>query len=452
VKYVPHEYQKTAIKWMAGHGSAALFQDPGMGKTSETYAAFKLLRQAGMVKRMLIIAPLRPAHSVWPAEARKWDDFKDLNVHVLHGPNKLTLLDQPHDVSVINPEGLEWLFQQMKLRGWWWDMLVVDESTKFKHSNTKRFKTLKSFLPRFKRRYILTGSPAPNGLLDLFGQIYILDLGHSLGKFVTHYRTSYFDSVGFGGFTWVPRAGAAEVITEKLKPLVLRMAGSDYLKLPPLINNTVKIELPDKARKIYDQMEALLLATIEDQIITAASSGAATMKCRQIANGGIYHEGAKAWEHVHNAKTEAVQDLVEELGGKPALIAYEFRHDLARLQAAFPDAPYLGGGITTKQSSDVQAAWNAGILPVLLAQPQSVAHGLNLQGVGSAVIWHSLTWDLELYEQFVRRVWRQGQRDRIVCHHIVATNTVDEVIMAGVGAKDRTQQALLNALKAYLKA
>ena len=327
---------------------------------------------------------------------------------------------------------------------------MVDESTRFKHANTQRFKILKPYLPEFKRRYILTGSPAPNGLLDLFGQIYLLDLGNALGRYITHYRNNYFNQTGFGGYTWVPRAGAKEEIYERLKPLVLRMGAADYLDLPPLVMNEVKVTLPEAARKVYDQMEGQLLAAVKDDLVVAANAAAATGKCRQIANGGIYHENKKATD-LHEAKLDAVEEIVEELSGKPALVAYEYAHDLERLRARFSGAPWIGGGVTPKRFREIEAAWNRGEIPVLLAQPQSVAHGLNLQGTEGTVIWHSLTWNLEDHEQFIRRVWRQGQKHRVIVHHIIAENTIDEVIMKTLRAKDKTQRALLDALKNYAK-
>jgi SNF2 family DNA or RNA helicase len=451
VRYVPHAYQKKAIKFMIERACAGLFLDPGLGKTSITYAAFKLLKKLGMVDRMLVIAPLRPALSVWPGEAGKWEDFADLKVNVLHGSEKDALLHSDSDVDVINPEGLPWLFSQ-RWKVWPWQMLVVDESTRFKHTQTRRFKELKPWLMKFRRRYILTGTPAPNGLLDLFGQIYILDEGNALGRFITHYRNQFFDSTGFGGYTWKPKPDSEKKIYKRLRPLVLRMEATDYLKLPPLIFNTIDVELPEDARRAYTSMENLLIAAVEDETVTAANMAAASTKCRQIANGGIYKDGNAGWINIHDAKTEAVTDLIEELSGKPALIAYEYRHDLDRLRKALgKDTPHLGGGVTAKRQREIETAWNAGELPVLLAQPQSVAHGLNLQGVGAAVIWHSLTWDLEAYDQFIRRIWRQGQKERVVVHHLLAKDTVDEAIRGALGRKDRTQKALLNALKSYAR-
>jgi SNF2 family DNA or RNA helicase len=329
-------------------------------------------------------------------------------------------------------------------------MLVVDESTRFKHGNTQRFKTLKPYLREFKRRYILTGSPAPNGLLDLFGQCYLLDGGAALGGYITHYRMEHFDPVGFGGYQWALKPGHDKLIEEKLRPLVMRLSAEDYLDIPPLINNTVTVTLPDAAMKVYREMETLLVAQVKDEQVVAANAAAATTKCRQIANGGIYHEGGSEWSHIHEAKVEAVKELVEELSGKPALVAYEYRHDLERLQRAFPDAPHIGGGVSAAAFARIEHEWNRGEIPVLLAQPQSVAHGLNLQGTGAAVIWAGLTWDLEVAEQFVRRVWRQGQKETVVQHFIVAKGTVDEVVMRALARKDKTQSSLLAALKTHL--
>jgi SNF2 family DNA or RNA helicase len=456
--YTPHAYQKKAIKFLVAHACAGLFLDPGLGKTSIVLAAFKLLKAKGYLRKMLVIAPLRPAYSTWPGEVQKWKDFSDLKVVVLHGPDKDKLLKSDADVYVINPEGLQWLFRSCPpAKSWLWDMLVVDESTRFKHTNTQRFKTIRPFLDYFKRRYILTGSPAPNGLMDLFGQIYLLDLGNALGRFVTHYRMSYFDATGYGGYTWVLRAGAEEQIYKKIQPLVLRMSAADYLDLEPYIPNVVPVELPSDARKVYDQMESTMLAEVENGIVTAANAAAATGKCRQIANGGLYlappggTETKRGTAAIHEAKLDAVEEIIEELQGKPALIAYEFDHDRIRLQERLGDVPYIGGGVSTTKFKQIETRWNAGLIPVLLAQPQSVAHGLNLQGTGAAVIWHSLTWDLENYEQLIRRVWRQGQRERVVVHHIVAKDTIDEVIMRTVNRKDKTQKALLEALKERAK-
>lgn len=451
--WTPHDYQKKIIKFIVSQAAGAVWADPGLGKTSTTLAAFKVLRDKGYVTRALVVAPLRPAYSVWPGEVEKWDEFKHLKVGVLHGPRKAEVLaDKTVDIHVINPEGLAWLFAQpLRATGsapWPWQMLVIDESTRFKHTNTARFKTLKPWLGMFPRRYILTGTPAPNGLLDLFGQIYLLDGGASLGRYITHYRLAFFDNPDRQGWAWVPRHGAPEEIYKRLEPLTLRMSAEDYLSLPDLVMNTVEVTLPAAARKVYDQMEIALLAQVAGGTVVASNAAAATGKCRQIANGGIYTAPGK-WAEVHRAKLEATEEIVEELNGQPVIVAYEFDHDRERLQAAFPGAPHIGGGVPAGRFREIEAAWNRGEIPVLLAQPQSVAHGLNLQRGGSHLIFHSLTWNLEDYDQIIRRIYRQGQEKRVFVHHIVARDTVDEAIMLLLAKKDRTQRALLDALKDY---
>lgn len=476
--YVPHPYQLAGIDRMVEQATLGLFWDPGLGKTSAILAAFERLRSKGLVRRMLVISPLRPAYGVWPRELRKWEEFSHLKMGLLHGNlnHRVSILHGDFDIHVINPEGLRWLLMGDRVArfagatrrkeadaavrqiDWFWDMLVVDESTKFKHTNTFRFRTLRPFVSKFRRRYILTGTPAPNGLMDLFGQMYLLDEGAALGNRVTAFRNRWFHPTGYGGYEWAINAGADVEIREAIRPLVMRLETKDYLTMPPLVNNTVRVDLPDDARRAYTSMENLLIAEVSRGMVTAANASVAVNKCRQIANGGIYHDvwdvdfrGRRRATNYHEAKVDAVEEIVEELQGKPALVAYEYQHDLARLKERFPGAPWLGGGISTTQQADIEARWNAGKIPVLLAQPQSVAHGLNLQGTAAAVIFHSLPWDLEVYDQFVRRVWRQGQEERVVVHHIVANKTVDEAVMRALAFKDMTQRGLLDALKAHLR-
>lgn len=462
MKFNPHEYQKKAIAFIIRQACAGLFLDPGLGKTAIMLAAFHLLKQQRMARRMLVVAPLRPMYLTWPAEAKKWDEFRKLHVGVLHGPTKSSVLnDERIDVHVINPEGLKWLFATVDKPEEYWDILCVDESTRFKHTDTDRFKLLRPQLEKFSRRYILTGSPAPNGLLDLFGQVFILDLGAALGRFITWYRSEFFEQ-DYTGFNWLPRYGAEKKIYDRLAPLVLRMNAEDYLELPPLVGAAwggeplVRVvELPEKAKKLYDNMEQLMITELQDDTIVAANAAAVTNKCRQIANGGLYGstprkdmQGDVGIYDIHDAKTDAVAEIVEELQGVPALIAYDTTHDRDRLLRRFgKDTPWIGGGVGTGRFKGIETAWNAGQIPVLLAQPQSVAHGLNLQATKAAVIWHSITWDLEVYEQFIRRVWRQGQKDRVFVHHVVAKGTIDELILSMLKKKDTTQRALLTALK-----
>jgi len=452
MKWIPRRYQTRAIKWVLERGAAALFMRPGLGKTSVTLAAFDILRRKGLSKRMLVIAPLRVCYEVWPQETSGWDDFAHLRLEVLHGPYKDAALKRDADIYVINPEGLEWLTSENRLKALNADILVVDESTKFKHTRTRRFKAIKPILKKFKRRYILTGTPAPNGLMDLFGQVYVLDQGAALGQYITHYRMMYFEPVG--PFDWVPKSGAAAQIQQRISHLALYL-GDDELDLPELVENVVWVDLPPKARKIYDELEKELFSELEDgRKLIAISNGVAANKCRQVCNGGVYYEGEQKRESIqlHTAKLEAVQDLVDELMGQPVLIVYEYLHDLERLQKAFPGAPYLGGGLRPSVVSNICAQWNAGELPILLGQPQSMGHGLNLQGGGNTVIWAGLTWDLELDDQTVKRIHRQGSaHSRVFVHRVAARRTIDEVVLRALSFKSRTQASLLEAFKHYAK-
>lgn len=482
----PHAYQKKAIKFLLEHACAALFLDPGLGKTSITLAAIKILKQKKLVDKVLLVAPLRVCYSVWPREIQKWEDFSGLKIEVLHGPDKDEALKRDADVYIINPEGLDWLTQVKKtkvksaktgkettkldidLRRWkklGFDTLVIDELTKFKHTSSGRFKLLKLVLHTFRRRWGLTGSPASNGLLDLFGQCYILDEGRSLGQFITHYRMKYFNPVDKNGFVWVPREGAEDEIYERLSPLALRMAAEDYLEMPVLIENNIRIDLPDEVREFYDSLEEDLIGAIDENIITAANAAVASGKCRQVANGGIYltpeleitgfklPKKKREWMNLHTEKVDALAELIEELQGSPLLVAYDFEHDLDRLREKFgADIPYIGGGVTPKRSSELERLWNAGKLPFLFGHPQSIAHGLNLQEIGNHVAWHSMTWDFELYDQFIRRIRRQGNKSkRVFVHHFLARDTIDEVMLKSLKFKNRGQQALFEGLKQLAK-
>lgn len=481
--WTPHAYSKQAVKFLLEHAAAALFLDPGLGKTSITLAAIKMLKKRKLLNKVLVIAPLRVCHSVWPKELEKWTDFHDLKIAVLHGPNKDEELASDADIYVINPEGLEWLTQVEKvkttgrdgkvktsykvdLRRWkklGFDTLVIDELTKFKHTNSGRFKILKLVVSTFARRWGLTGSPMANGLLDLFGQCYVLDEGRTLGPYISHYRSKYFNP-SRDGFNWVLREGADQEIYERIQPLALRMDAKELLDMPKVVPNDIKIQLPDKVMGIYLELEDQLITMINDDLITAASRGVAAGKCRQVASGGIYRQDAvealiklpksqRETIQLHDLKTEALADLVEELQGSPLLCAYDFGHDLERLQAKFgKDVPYIGGGVTAKRAKELEDAWNRGELPLLLAHPQSAGHGLNLQEAGNHVAWYTLTWDYELYDQFNRRVLRQGNKHkRIFIHHLLAEHTIDELVLASLKDKRSGQNSFFDALKKLQK-
>jgi len=443
----PHPYQMKAVQFLVENGSGQLWLDPGLGKTSITLQALKILRAAKAINKVLILAPLRPTYAVWPEEISKWDNFNDLTISILHGPNKDYRHGDKSFIHVINFEGLQWLAKKNHFP---YDALIVDEISYLKNTRTERFKALSPMLNNFKRRFGLTGSPAPNSLMDVFGPQLVIDRGATFGKYITHFRTAYFHPTGYGGYEWALKLNADKEIYEKLANKVLRMKAEDYLDMPELITNKVHVTLPAKIKVMYKQLEDKLLLDINDNKVTASTAAVAVGKCQQMANGAIYLDGEdKDIQILHDEKINAVLELIEGMNGKPCLIGYHFRHDLIRLQKAFPNAPFIGSGVTGKEMQIIIDDWNAGKHPVLLAHPQSAGHGLNLQGSGHAVIWFSNTWSLEIYEQFIRRLWRQGQRNNIIVHQVIAKDTIDEAIVAATSRKDKSQQALMNAIKDY---
>lgn len=470
-QWKPHKLQKDAVKWLLEHASGALFADPGVGKTSVTLAALSILFKKKVAKKVLVIAPRRVCHEVWPDEIAKWKDFNHLRVEVIHGPKKDEALARDADIYCVNPEGLEWLFGRdmspaKQMKRWLklgFDTLVVDELSKFKHYRTKRFKLIKPFLPTFKRRWGLTGSPAANGLMDLFGEMYMLDDGAALGRYITHFRNTYFTK-SYDGFSWDLREGAETEIYNRINPTVMRI-DSSHLDLPKLVDRLVKVELDDKSFKTYLELENLLITEMDEGIITAANSAVASAKCRQIASGGIYlsdeikHKkknvrkaGDRFWLPIHEAKLDALETLVDELNGKPILVAYEFQHDVEHIKDRFGDLPRIGGGVSDAEAAEISREWKQGKIPVLLGQPSSMAHGLNFQGQCQHVAWFSLTWDYELYDQFIKRVHRQGNKfSRVFVHHIMSKGTIDEAVYGALRSKASGQQALFDALKLLRK-
>lgn len=457
-KFVPKSYQLESIRFGISRRAAGFFLAPGLGKTMVILTIFRLLRKWGMIDELWVLAKRRIVYEVWRQEIKKWNlPFK---VRIIHGSEKEERLYKRADIRLMNYEGLEWLatkqkryFREANKKGRRL-MLAVDESSKLKNTQTVRFRSLKKILPNFRRRYIMTGSPAAKGLMGLFGQVYVLDFGASLGRFITEFRNEYFQPAGFMGRDWQLQKGAEKRIFKKIKKLVIRF-GDDQLDMPPLTVIKRWVHLPKKARRIYDEMEEELIIKVEKGEVIAANAAVASGKCRQIANGGIFHnEREKGYSWVHDEKCEDLLELLEELNGEPALVAYEFKHDKARLQKffkkhapQFAKAPFVGGGTKDRELSKIMRAWDHGDLPVVFGQPQSVAHGLNMQGRGGIVIFFSMTWSLEDYEQFYRRVWRQGQKRRVLVYHILAKNTVDEDMWWTIKHHDKNQRALLNAME-----
>lgn len=457
--WVPLPYMEAAVQKLLESDKGGLVLRPGMRKTSITLAAFTLLKELKMVKAMLVLAPLRVCYATWPKEVKKWDEFKHLSVGVLHGKDKDKVLGQKHDIYVCNYDGLKWLAEKLtSLKGGMpFDMLVADEVSKLKYIRTQRFKLLKPLLKQFKRRVILTGTPAARHLLDLFGQCYVMDSGDTFGPYVTKFRNEFFYPTGYMGYDWQPKPGAEQEIYSRLAPRVYYAHDEDWLQLPEFIEKDIEIELPPKARAMYDQLESTLRLQFKDGKITAANAAVATLKLRQLCNGGSYLDGpAREWTNVHEAKTEAVCDLVEELSGQPALITYDFLHDLERLKRALKsllgeEVPHIGqGGVKPSGLPGLIAAWNRGDVPAIIVNPQSMSHGVDgLQEAGKAVIWHSLTYNYEDYEQLNARLRRSGQTERVLVAHVIAEKTVDRAVMSALRRKGKAQGSLFQALREY---
>jgi len=456
MEFTPRSYQMTAIELMCGRPSAGLFLDPGMGKTGSTLATFTLLREAGEMRAALVIAPLRPCKHVWPLEVSKWDDFNGLRCSLVLGSEKqrIAALRAEADIYLINPENVTWLQELLAsgFEGFRPDVLVVDESTKFKSPSAKRFKSLRLMLRFFRRRYILTGTPAPQSLQDLWAQTAILDNGDRLGRSLTQYRKAYYTELPQrGGYSlWELNKGADKAIFNKIADITLRLDAASYLDMPERIDNRIVVEMPQAAWGVYEDMEKHMLSEVLHGEVTAANAAAATMKLRQMANGAVYDANGTVHE-LHDAKLEALRDLIEEQSGQPLLVAVSFQHDADRIRAFLGDnsIPYLGGGMSSRYADDVITRWNAGEIPVLLAHPASVAHGLNLQSGGHAMCWFSLTWSLEDFIQMNARIWRQGQTHACVFHYIVAAGTIDYAVLEALSSKDRQQESLFATLKRY---
>lgn len=455
-EWIPHGYQVRAVNFLVDRQAAALFLDPGLGKTSVTLAAFDILRSEGIAKKMLVVAPLRVCQLVWTQEGQEWTQFRHLKFSTLHGPKKGDRLNDDSDIFLINPEGISWLVSQYKGKPWPFDTVTIDELTKFKNASSLRHKALMTKMSKVQRRWGLTGSPIPNGYLDLFGQMKTLDGGASLGNYYTRFRDKYFEA-DFSGFKYLLRRGSSKAIEAAIKPYVLRMAADDYLELPPRIDDIISVVMPKKARVIYEEMKKEMMAVLEGTVVEAGNAAAVYSKLKQMANGAVY-AGDGVFEpkkvvHIHDAKIEALEELIEELAGTPLLVGYEFRHDLARIQKALGgNIPYIGSGVTAKQAEQIEKDWNANKIPVLLAHPASAGHGLNFQkGNAFHIAWFSATWDYELYDQFIKRVLRQGNEATTVFNHIfIVEDTIDIKTREAILVKGFTQDAFHDALNSEI--
>lgn len=447
MKYKPHEYQVYATEYILTHPIAAVLLDMGLGKSVITLSAiFDLTLDSFLVRKVLVIAPLRVARDTWPAEIEKWDHLKGLNYTVAVGTvaQRKRALMKRAQVYIINRENIEWLISRSGI-SFDFDMVVIDELSSFKSHQAKRFKSLLKVRPQVKRIVGLTGTPSSNGLMDLWAEYRLLDMGQRLGRFIGRYREDYFVPDKRNQqviFSYKPKPGAEEAIYRLISDITISMKGSDYLKLPELVINEVPMKLSEKEMKTLDTMKRDLITTVKGEEITAANAAALSGKLLQMANGAVYDDQGVVI-HIHDRKLDALEDLIEAANGKPVLIAYWFKHDLSRIQKRFE--------VEVLSTRDSIKRWNDGEIPIAVIHPASAGHGLNLQAGGSTLVWFGLTWSLELYQQTNARLWRQGQNETVVIHHLIAKGTIDERVMKALNDKNNTQAALIDAVKATLK-
>ena len=446
MKYNPYEYQEYATRFIERNETAAVFLECGLGKSVITLTAIKNLIQKGKVKKVLVVAPLRVAKNTWTDELQKWDHLDGLTYAVAVGTlsERKQALKANAEITIINRENVEWLIEKSGYP-FDFDMLVIDELSSFKSYKAKRFKALLKVRPLITRAVGLTGTPSSNGLMDLWAEFRILDLGERLGRYITRYRLNYFTPDKRNGmvvFSYKPLPGAEEKIYDKIDDITISMKAKDYIKLPDLVMNTVKVEMDETAKSKYDVLKSDMVIDIASQEIDAINAAALSNKLMQMANGAIYTENEK-YIQIHDAKLDVLEDLIESANGKPVLVAYWFKHDLARIKSRFPFVREI------KSSEDIKA-WNNGDIEVGIIHPASAGHGLNLQSGGSTLIWFGLTWSLELYQQTNARLYRQGQKETVVIHHIVTKGTIDERVLKVLAQKEKTQDALIDAVKAEL--
>ena len=452
MKYNPHDYQRYATEYIESHPAAAVFLDMGLGKTSITLTALNnLLFDYFDVHRILVVAPLRVARNTWSDEIEKWDHLHNLTFAIAVGTEKerIAALTQKSDITMINRENLQWLIEKSG-QPFEYDMVVIDELSSFKNHQAKRFKALMKVRPKVKRIVGLTGTPSSNGLMDLFAEFKILDMGARLGRFIGQYRNSYFKPDKVNGpivYSYKPLPGAEDAIYQKISDITISMKAADHLKMPELINTKYMVHLSDKEKKKYEDMKAELVLALPEGEITAANAASLSNKLSQMANGAVYADDESILS-VHERKLDALEDIIESANGKPLLVAYWFKHDLMRIEQRLNEKKIPFQKLDTDASIK---RWNKGELPVALIHPASAGHGLNLQSGGSTLVWFGITWSLELYQQTVARLYRQGQESRTVTIiHILTQGTVDEKIMKALADKDSTQSALIDAVKAEL--
>lgn len=453
MKYKPHDYQQFTTQFIIDHPQAAIILGMGMGKTIITLTALQqLIYNHFQVRKALIIAPLRVARDTWPTELTKWDHLTDLKASVMVGDKKtrLAALHTDADIYVTNRENIPWLVKEVGEKHWPFDMVIIDELSSFKSHQAQRFKALRRCRPRITRMVGLTGTPAPNSLLDLWAQFALIDGGQRLGKFITHYRDRYFLPDKRNGpqvYTWKLKNGADEEIYRRIEDITVSMRTTDHLTLPELTITDYPVAMTATQAKQYKDLKNEMVLELEDQADTIDALNAASLagKLQQLAGGAIYtSEEDGSWHDLHDAKLDALEDIIEAANGEPILVAFWFKHEKARILERIKEARYLN---TAADFHD----WNAGRIPVALIHPASAGHGLNLQDGGHLMVWYTLPWSLELYEQANARLFRQGQQHPVTITRILCNNTIDQQIAKSLTGKHVTQDALVQAVAAELK-
>lgn len=437
-----HAYQERAVEMVLSKRKAFLTLDMGIGKTIISLTAITDLLDSCSTNRVLIVGPLRVVKTVWRQEAKKWSHTRhhDIKVCVGSPKDRLKVLHQAPEIMAINRENVVWLVKHFGKK-WPFDTVIIDESSSFKNPQSKRFKALKSVLDLIDNIVLLTGTPSPNGLLDLWSQSYLIDRGESLGRTYTNYRTRFFNP-DYNGYTFELRDGAEETIHSLLKPYTLRMAADDYLEMPDRIDLIESIDLSSEEMSAYRKFEEELFLSLNDgEVLEAPTAAVLANKLLQYANGNVYTDDLKNWSAIHSAKLDRLEELLADNPNETVLVAYNYKSDLTRLQERFPKA------VVMDSNEETVDRWNRGEIQMLLAHPQSSGMGLNLQKGGQWLIWYGLTWSLENYLQFNARLYRQGQELPVRISHLVCAGTIDERVMAVIGDKDATQSRLLSALK-----
>jgi len=446
MQYNPHEYQTYATNFILEHPVAAVLLEMGLGKSVITLTAiYELMLNRFEVEKVLVIAPLRVARDTWPAEIEKWEHLKGLTYSVAIGTEaeRLAALKRPAHLYLINRENVDWLITKSHLP-FDYDMVVIDELSSFKSYAAKRFKSLLKVRPRVKRMVGLTGTPSGNGLMDLWAEFRVLDMGQRLGRYITHYRNNFFVPDKRNQqmiFSYKPKPGAEDAIYKLISDITISMKSADFLKMPECIINEVPVALSEKEWSVYQALKEDMVVDLKTEEIDAVNAAALSGKLLQMANGAVYNE-EKEVIRIHDRKLDALEDLIEGANGKPVLVAYWYNHDLQRIKERFSVREI-------KTSQDIKD-WNKGEIPVAVIHPASAGHGLNIQFGGSTIIWFGLTWSLELYQQTNARLWRQGQNDTVVIHHIIAKDTIDEDVMAALRKKEKIQSALIDSVKARI--